>query len=228
MNNRATRNGAALSLLIVSALILGGLFAAILASGPVARAGQCDQVGGVITGDWTITTAQTCSGIVYSVDGTININAGGSLTLINGGLRFTKDTANADYSLNVNAGGALTLDNSIVTTETTAIDPYVQLALTLTGPNSVFTMRNSALLKFPGWFNATSATVNITDSTITGFEDSDLAGLGIDTDANNDGPLISWASTSASLYRSRIEKVYEGPFGGNVSLTSSSSLYSYD
>ncbi|MGI0148849.1 MAG: hypothetical protein ACREDF_04895, partial [Thermoplasmata archaeon] len=93
MDSRAGRNGAALSLLVVSALVLGGLFA-FLAGSPSARAGPCDQVGGVISGDWTITTPQVCSGIVYSVDGTININAGGSLTLVNGGLRFTKDTAN--------------------------------------------------------------------------------------------------------------------------------------
>ncbi|MGI0149844.1 MAG: hypothetical protein ACREDF_09985, partial [Thermoplasmata archaeon] len=227
MSNRAGRNGTALSLLVVSALVMGGLFV-FIASSPAARAALCDEVGGVISGDWTITTPQVCSGIVYSVDGTININAGGSLTLVNGGLRFTKDTANPGHSLNVNAGGSLVLDNSFVTTELNAIDPYIQLAFTVSGANSALTMKNGAYLKFPGWFNATSATLNLTDSTITGFEDSELTGLGIDTDANNDGPLVDWASTSAALYRSRIERVYEGPFGGNVSLSASSNLYAYD
>jgi len=227
MSNRAGRNGAALSLLVISALVIGALFA-FIANSPAARAGPCDQVGGVITGDWTINTSQTCSGIVYYVDGTININAGGSLTLINGGIIFTKDGANPGHSLNVNAGGSLILDSSYVTTNLQAIDPYVALAFTVSGANSALTMKNGAFLKFPGWFNATGATLNITDSRLTGFEDSDLAGTGLDTDSNNDGPLINWASTSASLYRSSIERIYEGTVAGNMSLSASSSLYAYD
>jgi hypothetical protein len=77
MSNRAERNARALSLLIVWSLALGGLFAAIVALSPAARAGTCDQVG-VVTGNWTITTAQVCRGIIYTVDGSININSGGS------------------------------------------------------------------------------------------------------------------------------------------------------
>src|SRR5687767_913469 len=133
MSNRATWNGAALRLLIVSSLILGGLSVIILADAPVVRAGQCDEVSGVISGDWTITTPQTCTGITYRVDGTITINGPGSLTLTNGGLIFTKDSANRGHSLNVNGGGTLILDNSIVTTELVAINPYLQLALTVSG-----------------------------------------------------------------------------------------------
>ena len=228
MSNRAERNGAALSLLVISALVLGALFA-FIANSPAARAGPCDQVGGVITGDWTITTPQTCSGIVYYVDGTININAGGSLNLSNGGIIFTKDAANPGYSLNVNAGGSLILDASYVTTDPVAIAPYVQLAFTVSGASSALTMKNGAFLKFPGWFNATGATLNITDSRITGFEDSELAGTGLDTDSNNDAPLIAWsASTNANLYRSRIERVYEGTVAGHIRLSTSSNLYAYD
>src|SRR4030067_1082940 len=52
-----------------------------------ALAGPCDQVGGVVTGDWTISNVQVCSGILYTVDGSITINSGGGLTLIDGGLR---------------------------------------------------------------------------------------------------------------------------------------------
>src|SRR3990170_4137469 len=234
MSSRAGRNGKALSLLIVWSLTVGGLFATIIAFSSDAQAGSCDQVGGVPTGDWTITTAQVCTGIVYTVDGTININAGGSLTLIDGGLSFAKDASHADYPLNVNAGGELILDNSVVTTQPVAIAPQLKLALTVTGPNSRFAMRNGAILKFPGWFNATSATINITDSRITGFTDTELADLGIDMDDNNDAPMIAWATTTATMYRSRIERLFEYVSGGNftgngnILLTASSSLYGYD
>ena len=206
LSDTAGRNGAALSLLIVVSLVLGGLFASVLALSPAVRAAACDQVGGVITGDWTITTAQVCSGILYSVDGTININSGGSLTLTDGGLSFSKDQLHAGYALNVNAGGELVLDHSIVTTQTDAISPYVKLALTVSGANSRFKMIDGSSLKFPGWFNATGATLNISGSKITGFTDSEIAGLGIDTDDNNDAPTMSWASTSASIFASRIER----------------------
>src|SRR5207247_5677643 len=194
----------------------------------------CDQVGGVITGDWTITTAQVCSGILYSVDGTININSGGSLTLTDGGLSFSKDQLHAGYALNVNAGGELVLDHSIVRTQTDAISPYVKLALTVSGANGRFKMIDGASLKFPGWFNATGATLNISSSKITGFTDSEIAGLGIDTDDNNDAPTMSWASTSASIFASRIERMYEYTSGPNgtgdsaIRLTATSNLYAYD
>src|SRR6266545_8385052 len=106
------------------------------------RAGPCDQVGGVITGDWTVTTTQVCSGILYTVDGSVNINAGGSLTLIDGGLRFAKDRSHQGYSLNVNAGGELILDRSTVTTQTDAIAPFLKLAFTVSGVNSHLMMMN--------------------------------------------------------------------------------------
>src|SRR2546422_1032523 len=230
MSNATERPARALTLLIVWSVALGGLFAALLALTPAARAGTCDQVGGVITGDWRIRNAQVCSGILYSVDGTINVNSGGSLTLTDGGLSFSKDTSHEGYALNVNAGGELILDNSIVTTQTDSIAPFLRLALTVSGANSRFTMKNGATLKFPGWFNATSATINVTDSKITGFTDSDLSGLGLNMDDNNDAPLMAWATTTAGVYRSRIERLYEytGGTPGNLVLTASSNLYAYD
>ena len=230
MSNATERNARALTLLIVWSVALGGLFAALLALTPAARAGTCDQVGGVITGDWTITNTQVCSGILYSVDGTINVNAGGSLTLTDGGLSFSKDTSHEGYALNVNAGGELILDNSIVTTQTDSIAPFLRLAFTVSGANSRFTMKNGAILKFPGWFNATSATINVTDSKITGFTDSEISSLGINTDDNNDAPLMAWATTTASVYRSRLERLYEytGGTPGNLVLTATSNLYAYD
>src|SRR3989475_176030 len=230
MSNATERHARALTLLIVWSVALGGLFATLLALTPAARAGTCDQVGGVITGDWTITNAQVCSGILYSVDGTINVNSGGSLTLTDGGLSFSKDTSHEGYALNVNAGGELILDNSIVTTQTDSIAPFLRLAFTVSGANSRFTMQNGAILKFPGWFNATSATINVTDSKITAFTDSELSGLGLNTDDNNDAPLMAWVTTTAGVYRSRIERLYEyaGGTPGNLVLTSTSNLYSYD
>src|SRR6266702_4434953 len=232
LSSRSERNGKALTCLIIWSVALGGLFAAFVALSPAARAGTCDQVGGVITGDWTITTAQVCTGTgtPYTVDGTININSGGSLTLIDGGLSFSKDASHEGYALNVNAGGELILDNSIVTTQTDSIAPFLRLAFTVSGANSRFAMKNGAILKFPGWFNATSATINVTDSKITGFTDSELSGLGLNTDDNNDAPLMAWATTTVSLYRSRIERLYEYPGGtsGNLLLTATSNLYSYD
>ncbi|HVG37544.1 MAG TPA: hypothetical protein VNA10_07400, partial [Thermoplasmata archaeon] len=230
MSKADERNARALTLLIVWSVALGGLFATLLALTPAARAGTCDQVGGVITGDWTITNTQVCSGILYSVDGTINVNSGGSLTLTGGGLSFSKDTSHEGYALNVNAGGELVLDNSIVTTQTDSIAPFLKLALTVSGANSHFAMKNGAILKFPGWFNATSATINVTDSKITGFTDSEISNLGINTDDNNDAPLMAWATTTADVYRSRIERLYEytGGTAGNLVLTATSNLYSYD
>src|SRR5881397_2390927 len=238
LSSRSERNGKALTCLIIWSVALGGLFAAFVALSPAARAGTCDQVSGVITGDWTITTAQVCTGIVYSVDGSININSGGSLTLVNGGLSFSKDTSHEGYALNVNAGGELVLDHSIVTTQTDAINPFLKLAFTVSGAGSHFAMKNGAMVKFPGWFNATGATIDITGSQITGFSSTELFGLGVYQDDNDDSPLISWASTTASLYGSRIERIYEnasassgnatGPIEGNVGLTATSNLFAYD
>src|SRR5438094_7265828 len=184
MSSGAARNARALTLLIVWSVALGALFAALLALAPAARAGTFDQVGGVITGDWTITTVQVCSGILYSVDGTISINSGGSLTLTDGGLSFSKDTSHQGYALNVNAGGEFVLDHSIVTTQTDSISPFLKLAFTVSGANSRFTMKNGASLDVAGWFNATSATVSVTDLNITGVTDSELSGPGLNTTDN--------------------------------------------
>jgi ribosomal protein L40E len=237
MSNRSGRHGRALSLLIIWTMAIGGLVAAMGAFVPAARAGVCDQVGGVITGDWTITTVQTCTGIVYTVDGTININAGGSLTLVDGGLKFAKDESHQAYALNVNGGGTLVLDDAFVTTQTDAIGPFLHLAVAVSsnaGETGTLIMRNGAYLKFPGWLNATGvagtpAVLNITDSWLTGFLDSELGGLGLDTDANNDAPLVRWTQTAASLYRARFERLYEYTTGGgDILLAASTSVFAYD
>src|SRR2546425_4306135 len=123
LSSRSERNAKALTCLIVWSVALGGLFAAVVALSPAARAGTCDQVGGVITGTWTVTTTQVCTGIIYSVDGSININAGGSLTLVNGGLRFSKDKSPQSYALNVKAGGGLVLPHPHVPAQTDPPQP---------------------------------------------------------------------------------------------------------
>ena len=218
---------------------MGGASIVLVTIDTPVRASSCDQGGSLIAANWTITTAQTCIGIVYTVDGSVTINAGGSLTLIDGGLSFVKDTSHVDYALTVNGGGELVLDHSNVTVQTRAIAPYLKLALNVTGAGSRFMMTNGATLKFPGWFNATDATISITDSRIVGFTNTELAGTGVYQDDNNDSAVISWASTTASVYSSQITQLYEnwtarnsgnvsGIVEGNVSLSAGSALYAYD
>src|SRR5437879_12651094 len=96
-------------------------------------------------------------------------------------------------------------------------------------------MRTARTFKFTGWFNATGAPIDITGSRITGFSSTELFGLGVYQDDNDDSPLISWASTTASLYGSRIERIYEnasapsgnatGPVEGYHGLTGSSNMF---
>src|SRR2546428_1590238 len=136
LSSRSERNAKALTCLIVWSVALGGLFAAVVALSPAARAGTCDQVGGVITGTWTVTTTQVCTGIIYSVDGSININAGGSLTLVNGGLGLFKDKCYEGYALHARGGGAPVLDNSSGPTPREATTSLLMLASSLCAPSS--------------------------------------------------------------------------------------------
>ncbi len=237
MYDRSRSNGKALSLVIVWLIAASGAFAILGMLSSPARGAVCDQGGGLITANWTVTTAQVCSGILYTVDGSITVASGGSLTLVDGGLSFAKDSMHRWPSLTVQAGGSLILDHSILTVQTVAIDPYLKLALTVSGGS--LTMTDGSMIQFPGWFNATGATISLTNSAITGFPTSVLYGTGVYPDDNDDSPLISWASTTASLYGSQIARIYEnttastnasakGTIEGNISLTSNSALYAYD
>ena len=156
----------ALSVVTVALTAIGSLVGVLALFAPPASAQTCDQTGNAIQGNWVITTPQVCSGD-YTVDGSISINApSGSLTLINGGLKFIQDTGHI-YSLTVSAGRSLTLDHSIITTEPKAIDPYLQLAFHVNA--GTFIMRNHSTLKFPGVFNSTlGSSITITNSLITG------------------------------------------------------------
>ena len=225
-------------LFLIGLLLVGTASALVNVGSAPARAASCDQGGTLIATNWTITTPQVCSGIVYTVDGSVTVDAGGSLTLVNGGLNFAKDASHTGYALTVTAGGRLVLDHSTVTTETVAIDPYLQLAFTVSGAGSAFTMANGSLLQFPGWFNATGATITIGDSTITGFTDAQLAGTGLAPGDNDASAVITWASTAATLYRSRIDRIFENStilyanvsarFAANISLLAGSTLTAYD
>ncbi|TLZ60101.1 MAG: hypothetical protein E6K13_08645, partial [Methanobacteriota archaeon] len=87
----------ALSVLTVALTAMGGLIGTLSMFVTPAAAQGCDQTGSAIQGNWVITTPQVCSGL-FTVDGSITINAGGSLTLINGGLKFIQDLTHI-YSL---------------------------------------------------------------------------------------------------------------------------------
>jgi ribosomal protein L40E len=230
MSNRLERSGKALSLLIVVALALGGLLAVALSSAPAARAAVCDQGSSMISGNWVITTAQVCSGIVFTIDGNIYINSPGSLTLVDGGIVFVQDTGHI-HLMDVNASASLTLDNSYISTQTNVLDPYVKLTLNVAG--SIY-LTNHAMFKFPGNLNLNAGSLlNLTASTVTGFSIDELANLGDSAfvDDNDDSAIIAMNGATAYLYQSTIEKIYENTQSGgssqNLALTGSN-LYAYD
>ena len=207
MQDRAPLVSKVSSVLIVALVAFAGFVSTLSLLAVPTSAGPCDQVSGVITGDWVISNAQVCSGILYVVDGSITVASTGSLTLLNGGLKFVQDGTHR-YSLTVDAGGILILDNSVVTTEPRSIDAFLKLPLTV---NGALTMRNGASLKFPGWFNATSATVTITESTITGWDTADILPWfgALAVDDNDDAPQLTWSSSTVDIYDSTIARLYE-------------------
>src|SRR5512136_605020 len=101
MHDRPRSNGKALSLMIVSLIAVSGAFAIAGALSGPARGATCDEGGSLITANWTVTTAQVCRGIQYTVDGSVTIASGGSLTLVDGGLSFVKDSRHTWPSLTV-------------------------------------------------------------------------------------------------------------------------------
>src|SRR2546426_2936608 len=89
MTSRSSLARTSVSVLVVALTAMGSLVGALSLFASPAAAQTCDQTGPAIVGNWVISTPQVCSGIVYTVDGSITIAAGGSLTLTNGGRRFT-------------------------------------------------------------------------------------------------------------------------------------------
>ncbi len=230
MSDRPTSTGRALSLLIVSLTTLGAFLGVFVALTPAVQAADCGQSGGSVTGNWVVNTPQVCNA-QFSLDGNLYIRAGGSLTLVNGGISFVQDLTHIK-ALFVDSTGSLILDNSTITTATNSLSPYVKLAATV---NGTLVMRNHAMLKFPGTLNLNSGSVlNMTASTITGFSDSELNGLGNPgwIDDNDDSALMALTGATAYLYGSTIEKIYEnvqpGGTAKNLTLVSGSVLYAYD
>ncbi len=222
MTNRAESSGAALSLLIVFVMVLGGLLAFALSVAPAAHAAACDQTSSQISGNWVINTAQVCPGIVYTIDGNIYINSPGSLTLQNGGIIFAEDQVLAHrYSLFVNGSAFLTLDGSFITTETNLVQPWLPLNVIVTG---ALNMKNGAALEFPGTlqFNSGSS-LNMTSSRITSGSGPSFTGVW------GDSANITMAGTTAYLFKSSIENLYNN--GGSIVdivVSAGSNFYAYD
>ncbi len=230
MSDRATNHGKALSLMIVSLLALAGVLGFALSAAPGARAESCGQSNPYVSTDWTVSSAETCSGIMFFLDGNLAINAGGSLTVTGGGITFVQDTGHI-HTWSIATGGTMTLINSTVTSSTNTLNPYVKIAVAVGG---TLNARSGSVLKFPGSITLNSGSVlNMTASTITGFSDTELNGLGTGPwiDDNDDSPILTMSSATAYFFQSRIEKVYENIYPGmtaeNITLTGST-MYAYD
>ena len=230
MTDRATKNGTALSLVIVSLMAMGGVFGVLMAVTPGAQGDTCGQSSGLQTGNWVVTTPQTCTGQFY-VDGNLYVRSTGSLTILNGGITIVQDLTHV-HALYVDASGSLILDNSTLTTATNTLTPYVKLDATV---NGTLVLRNNAILRFPGTLALTSgSTLNMTGSTVTGFSDAALNGLGTTgwVDDNDDSAVIAMTGSTAYLYHARIDKIYENTQPGgtakNLTLSSGSTMYAYD
>jgi ribosomal protein L40E len=216
--------------MIVSLLAIGGLLGVVLSTAAPASADTCGQPGGPTSGTWTVSSAQVCSGIVVYLDGDLSVTGAGSLTLVNGGITFVQDQAHI-HGLTVATGGSLILDNSTITTATNTLSPYVALAASVSGS---LIMQSQSVLKFPGTLTFNSGSVfNMSASTITGFSDAELSGLGnaAFVDANDDSPVIAMTGTTAYLFQSTITKLYENTQAGGVAKgmnLTGSNLYAYD
>src|SRR3989441_4554022 len=216
MTNRGSLARMSVSVLIVVLTAMGSFVGALLMFAPPATAQTCDQPGPAISGNWVITSAQVCTGIVYTVDGSITVGAGGSLTLTNGGFKFTEDTTHI-YSLTVTAGRPFILDNSIITTEPRSLNAYVKLSMHVAG---IFTMRNNPIVKFPGGLGSSAgASVVIDHSTITGFTNAEVTQwVGAPAaDDNDDAPALTFTSTTVDIYNSRVDRLFEDAGGTSPS-----------
>jgi len=177
---------------------------------PPAAAQNCDRSGGPTAGDWNILAGdnQVCVGIVIVMDGNLNIQ--GSLTIQGGGLKFVEDTTHT-YGIFVTADGDLTLVGTTVWTETTAVNPYLRLTVSVSGLGSTITATDTRFA-FPGTFAVSgSAQATFTRSTITGTS-ANLATVfntGPEQDDNNDAPGLTFTSSTVSMFASRVERLYE-------------------
>ncbi len=166
----------------------------------------------VVDGDWSVTGTNVYQGIIFQVDGNVTVQSGAVLEIIGGGLSFLEDS-NHIYFLDIQDGGSghgsLILDNSLLTTEPRQLSDYLKLDITVAG---TLILRNGSTLKHPGTLTTTGdATLEIRDSTITGFTTEEIDDYtDLNEDDNNDAPVMYFGGDSTALViNSRIERLYE-------------------
>ncbi|MEE9173581.1 MAG: hypothetical protein V3U30_01235, partial [Thermoplasmata archaeon] len=203
------RKGQHVSRALATLIIAGFLFAplAVFLSTPPAAASIVVDVDG----DWTVVSGTTnvFDGIIFKVDGNVIIESSALLEIWNGGLIFLEDSAHI-YSLNILAGGSLVLDNSILSTEPNQLSDYLKLDVVV---NGALTLRNGAMIKHPGTLTLSgSATMDIRDSSITGFTPGEISVFNLDPDDNDDAPVMSFGGSSRVVIAgSVVDRLYENP-----------------
>ena len=162
-----------------------------------------------VSGDMTVTGAFAIENTVFTIDGTLTVQATGTLTIRNAELRFISDGSNP-HSLIVN-GGKLILDGGTITTYLDQVSSYPFLTMTVQAGANV-KASNDSVIRFPGTLTITGVTtkVNLSDTNITGL---DLAMVDMYYSATlsdaDFGPAISIADATVELYDSRINSLPE-------------------
>ena len=194
------------------------LLAVVVLVAPTAAAQNCARSGAPQPGDWIIDggdpdPTQVCVNIIIVMDGDLIVRNGGSLIMQGGGLKFVQDTTNV-YGISVITGGDLTFANSQVWTETSQINPYMKLTVSVSGVGSTLTLTDSTFA-FPGTLDVSAGAVaTFTRSTITGTTTNlgSVFGTPSERDDNDDAPGLTFTSSTVTFFGGRVEKLYE--FGG--------------
>ena len=203
--------------LIVLGMLAGSLFVGI-AGWPArpAAAQNCDRSGLPTPGDWIVTDTQVCTDTVIVMDGNLQVTNTGNLTIIRGGLKFVEDTAHI-YSISVAGGvpqGGLTFINSKVWTETFQVNPYLHLAINVSG----WFLADATTFAFPGTFTGSpGSTITFRNGSILRNTETALGTIfvtGSDAfDDNDDGPGLTFNSSTAFFYASQARDLYENKSG---------------
>ncbi len=167
----------------------------------------------VVSGDWTVVagTSEVYDGITFKVDGDVTVETGALLEIRNGGLVFLNDVTD-DHNLDIQDGGSghgtLRLDNSILTTEPVQINVSLNLDVTVAG---TLELLGGSIQKHPGTLTASGdASIEVRDSTITGFTNGEISAVTNATDFYNDAPRMTFGDTSTVVIaHSTLERLYE-------------------
>lgn len=194
-------------ILIIIASLLLGAFAGMFLASPAAATVI------IVNGNWTIVagTTETYDGITFKVDGDVTIATGALLEIRNGGLIFLNDIGD-DHNLDIQDGpsghGTLLLENSILTTEPVQIDVDLDLDVTVAG---TFILRGGSIQKHPGTLTTSGdASIEVRESSITGFTDGEIDQVTETPDFYDDAPRMTFGSTSTVLIvNSTVERLYE-------------------